>query len=166
VTVHTTLVANKADTLSAINTIQVICEAPDPNNPSVNTFSCGTGMGGGLLAAYDELKSERHRPGSRKTVVLLTDGQENICNPDPITIATQMRTEGFDVVVIALAIEDGPQYFCAHGYSTIYQYLQAISTCDLFFTAATVEDLPNIYATIPQSICQGENDNPCFYYPY
>jgi hypothetical protein len=166
VTMHTTLVANKADTLSAINTVQVICDAPDPNNPSVNIFSCGTGIGGGLLAAYDELKSERHVPGSRRTVVVLTDGQENICNPDPITIATQMRNEGFDIVVIALAIEDGPQYFCAHGYSTIYEYLQAISTCDLFYTAPTVEDLPNIYANIPSSICQGENDNPCFYYPY
>lgn len=82
---------------------------------------CWTGMGGGLQMAYDLLKGEdnvgSYSPGGlgmgarvcpdtatatnakwpRKVIILLTDGHENVCDPDPVTVATTIKGDRYGV---------------------------------------------------------------------
>ncbi|HYE32120.1 MAG TPA: VWA domain-containing protein [Methylomirabilota bacterium] len=119
-----------------------------PSAEECEISGCGTGIGGGLQVAQEELNSGRARSGARKVIVLLTDGMENINNPDPEELAEEIKGDGWVIVVIALAVP-----------STYHAYLQGLCSCDFFFAASSVDELPNIYARIPALICQKQNDS-------
>lgn len=161
-TLHQGLTNDRDLILAAIAQVDPVtwdhCDTP-------TAFVCATGIGAGLETAYDELASDRHNEGSRKTVVLLTDGMENICDPDPVVIAEQMRAEYIAIAVIALAIPAGVYGDCDGAAVVASEYLEGMTSCDLYFEADTADELPNIYARIPRLVCQAiADEDPCIYY--
>lgn len=163
-TTHIVLSPVKDDVFAALDSIKV--NEPCTVEPSVGVrlYRCATSIGGGLQAAYDELKSSRGVALSRKVVILLTDGTENICNPVPETVAAAMKAKNYTIVVIALAVPNENCKKCDGSSTTVHAYLTSLTSCSLFFTAATADDLLEIYSRLVWRICDGNLNNNCFYY--
>lgn len=121
-----------------------------------------TGIGGGLKKAYDEMVAHG-RSGARKVIVLLTDGMENICSPNPATVATTIKGAGIVIEVVALATDDVTVKDCASSSTTVNTFLTSLCSCNLFHTAASKDDLINIFSNIPNEICQA-NTGGCLTY--
>lgn len=168
VTVHTTLTNDQSVVEAAIAAIAPDFDQCVYTDPSTGRkrMTCLTGIGDGLQAAYDELTGVRASTGTRKCVILLTDGGNNLCAVDPEDVAQRMQEENFMVCVIGLAIGDGDGMArCAgKGLMMVKDWLPTLTNCDLFFDAPTVDDLPDVYASLPRLVCGYESD-PCFYYP-
>lgn len=166
-TVHTTLTNSQTAVESAINSVAPDfsqCIQTDPVTGK-KKLVCLTAIGGGLQAAFDELTSSRARANARKCVILLTDGGNNVCEIDPEDVAEEIRKHDFMLCVIGLAVGDDQMERCAgKGNAYVKSWLPTLTNCDLYFDAPTVDDLPNIYATLPRAVCGFESD-PCFYYP-
>lgn len=141
----------KADVDGAIGSITV---HDDPDSY--------TGIGAGLQKAFDELTAHG-RAGSRKLIVVLTDGMENICTPNPATVAAAIKAANITIVVVALATEDVSTKDCSNASTTVNTYLASLCSCSLFYTAATPEDLVDIMSRIPNVICNA-NSVGCLYY--
>jgi hypothetical protein len=162
-TEHIVLSPSKADILAAIQSVALsepcLYDLPDGGRGN----RCATGLGGGLQKAKDELLSSRSRSGVKKVVVLLTDGVENICTPDPIVLAAEMKGFNWIIVVVALSVPDDPIVVCAGAPTTAWAYLRQMAACNLFFSVSDAGAMTNLYANIPSTLCQQQGD-PCFYY--
>lgn len=164
-TLHIGLSTSKASVLAAIDEVTpnwTNCFAGSPL-PNVAQVNCATGIGGGLDTAKTELE-DNGRLAARKVMILLTDGMENICNPNPETVATSFKATGGIIVGIALAIPDVLTKTCTSVDITTHAYISSLTTCELFFAADEPDLLPNIYATLPGLICTAINNDPCLYY--
>ena len=167
VTIHTTLTNDQTVVESAVAAIAPDFDQCVYTDPSTGRkrLTCLTGIGDGLQAAYDELTGPRASGGTRKCVILLTDGGNNLCQVDPEDVAQQMQEQDFMVCVIGLAIGDSDNMVdCDGTVQVVKNWLPTLTNCDLYFDAPTVDDLPDVYASLPRLVCGYESD-PCFYYP-
>jgi len=125
---------------------------------------CWTGMGGGLQRAYDLLKGKddggvgmgaRVCPDTatatnamwpRKLIILLTDGHENVCNPDPVDVAGDIKDDRYGesgatnahdtmIAVVGFMLDSTTTIKrCSSGTptgssTTVGDYLKLISNC-------------------------------------
>lgn len=122
---------------------------------SMQIFSNGiqhTNIGDGILKAGNELNSSRHRNGSEKVMILLTDGvathpqmQGDSSHPESyaLSVAEQMKNSGIYVFSIGL------------GKDINLEFLSNIaSTPQDSYLAPTARDLVGIYSQIATKICQ------------
>lgn len=161
-TKHVVLSSSKPDVESAIDAVKVnvpcIYTLPDGGPAS----RCATAIGGGFAAAKEELLSSRARSGTRKIIVLLTDGLENICSPDPIVVSDEIKALNWVIVVIAANVPDALSVVC--GVKVLsHTWLKSLCSCDFFFTAQDQGDLNDVYSRIPSIICHKQGD-VCLYY--
>jgi len=164
-TLHIGLSTSKASILAAIDEVTpnwADCYTK-PINPGAGQVNCATGIGGGLDTAKVELNNNG-RLSARKVMILLTDGMENICTPNPETVATNFKASGGIIVGIALSIPDVLTASCTNAATTTHTYIAGLTSCGLFFAADDADLLPNIYATLPGLICKSISTNPCLYY--
>lgn len=165
VTVHTTLTNDQAGVESAVASIPPDfgqCVYTDPVTGR-RRMTCLTFIGTGLQAAYNELTSSRANPSSKKCVILISDGANNSCAVDPDTVAASIRAANMIFAVIALAVDDADRTVtCAGVVTNVKTWLESLTNCELFFDAATVDDLPDILARVPRITCDLDGD-PCFY---
>lgn len=111
-----------------------------------------TNLGGGLLAALEEIGSARHRAESKRVIVALTDGlaTEPTKPDDPkypetygIEAANKVKDENVQLYMIGL------------GKNVNSTYLQSIATDgDHYYFAATSKELKGIYDEIATKICK------------
>ncbi|TSC70471.1 MAG: hypothetical protein CEO12_306 [Parcubacteria group bacterium Gr01-1014_46] len=111
-----------------------------------------TNITGGLQNAFEELKSSRVRPESKKVVILLTDGipteptkigEPNYPSVSAQSLAMEIKSAGMDLFAIGL------------GKSASEDFLKSISTDDKhYFFAPSKETLSGIYSEIASSLCQ------------
>lgn len=138
----------------------------------VPTFICCTAIGAGMKLAGEELAADgRTDTDVRQMIVLLTDGDENICDPDPDTESVALRARGIIMVVIAAAVPLKQKTLeCAVPppafNRTVEDRMKTWTSCDLFFTAESAEELPDIYASLPRDICLALNDDQSCLYGY
>ena len=168
--------------------------SPDPEHlpedaPEQPT-GCWTGMGAALRLAYDLLqenltneegdplpgtRGEIDKDWPRKLIVLLTDGYENVCDPDPEQVAGEIKddrkgedgaTKAHDTMVYAIGfMVDQTQAIrrCpGSGGSTITaaSYLGTLANC--YANAATsltafpqsAAELSGVYTTLLNLICE------------
>lgn len=125
-TTDLTLTTDRREILEAINEFKVLGPCALMEGEGTR---CATGIGAGLLAAFNELSSDRTQQSHKRMAILITDGCNNLPFPDPLTIANEIKAAGFLLCVIAL---DAPT--CATD-------LQAIASPGLFFPSPTVFDL-------------------------
>lgn len=118
VTTHIKLAPTKESARAGVADIQVSDEC---GGKSTSLSTCATGIGGGLSAAYELLKSDG-KLGKRKVIVLLTDGHENVCETGkyPKVIADTIKA---DVERTASSITESSGTATAttseaHGFST------------------------------------------------
>lgn len=111
-----------------------------------------TNITAGLTDALNQIASSSARPGSKKAIVLLTDGiptfPVDINVPDfPVYSAQQVSKN---------IIESGIELFTIGlGKSVSEGFLKSISTDDNhYFLAPTKETLADIYSRIADSLCQ------------
>ena len=110
-----------------------------------------TNITGGLTDALNELKSSRGRIGSKKAIVLLTDGipteptKEGVADYPIISaevVANEIKTNGIALYTIGL------------GKNVSEGFLKSISTEEShYFNAPSKETLSNIYKKIGQDLC-------------
>ncbi len=118
---------------------------------TLSTSTENTNIAGGLSDSWNELRSERARPDSKKAIILLTDGiptePTDVSIPDyPVVsakkIAADIKASGIDIYTIGL------------GKNVSEDFLKYISTDDAhYFLAPTKENLAGIYAKISQNLC-------------
>jgi Mg-chelatase subunit ChlD len=115
---------------------------------------CWTGMGYGLQTAYDLLQAKEDGGDARETateistsprklIILLTDGHENVCDPDPILIAGDIRKDrtGGDqslltvahdtmIAVVGYLLDSGASIKRCNGTTTtVGNYLSLVANC-------------------------------------
>lgn len=112
----------------------------------------GTNITGGLLSAKDELTSGRARSGSKKVLVLLTDGmpteptkigETDFPSTSALQLANEAKSLGITVFTIGLgkSVSDG--------------FLKSLSSDDShYFYAPSKETLAGVYSTISSSLCE------------
>lgn len=158
---------------------------------------CWTSIGGGLQLAYDILKGEsddydlegevgaRVNPAGanawpRKLIILLTDGYENVCDPDPIAVATAIRadrlgqsgaTKAHDtmIAVVGFMLDSSKSIKRCSNNSpsgatvTVENYLKLIANCygndtanatSLTFFPTDHDGLKGLFGEILNTICQ------------
>jgi hypothetical protein len=110
-----------------------------------------TDIASALYAAFGELISTRHRPGSTPVVVLLSDGTPDDAT-EAMSAANQLKNAGVRLVTIALVPADQP---------LARDFLRTISSStDDAYAGVTTADLSRIYASIAESFCLGKNRRP------
>lgn len=131
---------------------------------SPSTLNCASGIGGGLQMAVQELNSVRARGGStQKVIILCTDGVENVCNPDPDTIATDAKNDGILIVVAAMEVPDLPFFDCTGTQVMSHDFLLGLSSSGLAYFVAS-EDFEALLSRIPNIICQNGYGYGAYYY--
>lgn len=110
-----------------------------------------TNITAGLTSAFDELKSNRSKLGSKRALILLTDGvptepkKEGVSDYPVISaqgVSTDMKNSGVHVYTIGLGQNIGEGF------------LKTISTDDShYFFAPTKNDLSAIYKKIADGLC-------------
>src|SRR6185503_7992612 len=103
-----------------------------------------TDIASALYAAWGELISRRHRPGSKSVVVLLSDGVPYDAMA-AMAAANQLKNAGARVVTIALA---------PAGQTAPRDFLRAISSsAEDAYAGVTMAELSRIYSSIAESFC-------------
>lgn len=144
------LTTNRDQVTTALDSI----ESHDPC-VSGAFLNCCTGIGGGLQLAMDELGSSRAQTGQvQKVIVLLTDGVEQICAPDPEIVAQAAKDAGILVIIVALDVPDATFVDCTGGTVSSHEYLTALSSYGLAYFEDS-DDLTDIFSRIPNIICEG-----------
>lgn len=110
-----------------------------------------TNIYGGLLDAFNELKSERSKNESKKAIILLTDGiptePKNKDIPDYPAISAQKLSKEIKDYGVTI-------YTIGLGKSASEGFLKSISTDDAhYFYAPTKETLGGIYDRIGTGLC-------------
>jgi hypothetical protein len=173
------LTSNVDDVLSALQDVmgELVTTCDVANVEEVPGYdilaTCNTAIGAGMHRAGEELDQNGRPEGVRKMIVLLTDGQENICIPNPDDEATALRDRGIIMVVIAAAIDlkafsDECVAQPGGGVArTVETRMKSWTTCQLFYSAPSAEQLPDIYSDLPRDICNQLNDpESCLNYGY
>lgn len=125
---------------------------------------CCTGIGGGFDEAGRELGNNARPLPVRQIVVLLSDGMENICDPDPDQVVTELRNNGVLIVCIAAAVPNAMADRCNGTKVPAHDYLRSLSSCNLFFAADSAADLGPVYATLPRALCVSIEAGGCAAY--
>ncbi|HIA01847.1 MAG TPA: VWA domain-containing protein [Myxococcales bacterium] len=131
-----------------------------------NLETCSTGMGGGLLEAYN-MMLEDPRKGKRRLIILITDGYENVCATGefPETVAATIKTdsassETVKPLIVAIGFRTlGAKTVrkCDNTSITVSAYLTSIASCDLYYAAQDTDELDQILQTIHEVICKLNN---------
>lgn len=129
------------------------------NQVEIGQIEDGTAIGLGLATSINRLK---YAPGKSKIIILLTDGNNNAGEIDPMTAADLARIMGIKIYTIG-AGRPGPSYFTARdpatGRSMVYQIEQldedilrqiARLTKGEYFRATDGQALANIYKQIDE----------------
>ena len=156
----------QAEAENAVSQIQV---AEACGGEGTNLETCSTGMGGGLLDAYN-MMLEDPRPGKRRLIILITDGYENVCAAGeyPETVATTIKadsgsSEAIKPLIVAIGFRTlGSKTVrkCDNTAITVENYLKtAIASCDLYYAAQDTSDLDQILQTVHEVICKQNNDD-------
>ncbi|PIQ66537.1 MAG: hypothetical protein COV96_00935 [Candidatus Zambryskibacteria bacterium CG11_big_fil_rev_8_21_14_0_20_42_18] len=123
------------------------------NDISIATTSAqNTNIGAGILSAREELNSLRHRKGTDKALVLLTDGVATL--PDKAGVKDYPKTHALESA--ELAKKDGISiYTIGLGKNVDVDLLKRIatSTSEAYFAPSTNE-LNDIYQQIATKICK------------
>ena len=106
-----------------------------------------TNSGAGLAIAGQEFISSRHNPGSRKVIILITDGITNEPQPSPEAFAlgqaARLANEGVEIYTIGLGININEAF------------LKDMATRpENMYTAVSAERLDVIYQDITRAICE------------
>ena len=157
---------------------------------------CWTGMGYGLEKAYDLLQAKEDGGDARKTatvestsprklIILLTDGHENVCEPDPIVVANTIRKDriGGDqdnltvahdtmIAVVGYLLDSGASIKrCNATTTTVGNYLSLVANCygkdsqgdtgsatALTYFPQDEAALKSVYSVILDTICDDNTD--------
>lgn len=160
-TVNGFLTTDKFSTYDSLDAI-----APNtPCSPDNATLNCATGIGAGIQRAVTELNSGRAQGGTtQKVIVVLTDGAENICVPDPVTEAAAAKADGFLIIVVALSLPDEDYTDCNGDYVSVHTVLNEISSSGMTYYVDDADELADIFSRIPQIICDGGYGYYGYYY--
>lgn len=148
--------------------IQAAVDAVQSNNPctTATALNCATGIGGGLDLGMQELTGPRARSGAvKKVLVLLTDGVEQICDPDPVTVAAAAKAADILIIIVALDVPDVDFVDCSSATVGSHNFLVDLSS----FGLAYFEDnngLTDIFSRIPNIICEGHYGYGYYNYIY
>lgn len=160
-TVNGFLTSDKFSTYDSLDSI-----APNtPCSPDDATLNCATGIGAGIQRAVTELNSGRAQGGTtQKVIVILTDGAENICVPDPVTEAAAAKADGFLIIVVALSLPDEDYTDCSGNYVSVHTVMNEISSSGMTYYVDDADELADIFSRIPQIICDGGYGYYGYYY--
>jgi len=210
--IHSPFNSTKTGVKDSILSIRVAYECGNEDTPSGLLHSeqaenapegCWTGMGRGLELAYELLQGDAYAadgftnlPGTRSTsntdpwprklIILLTDGYENVCSPDPEAIATSIRadisgssgTKAHDTMIYAIGfMVNSTQSIrrCSGVTMTAESYMGLIANCyansatSLTSFPQTAEDLNSVYTKLLALVCTDNlktnvgNDKACHY---
>lgn len=122
-----------------------------PNNPCLFPDSalgpssrCNIQIIGGLRAAWDELKSPRHRNDASRMIVLFVFGKDTVASDDAYNLAQTIKMDGIRIAVISLNTPIG-----------YVETLKGIATCGLFFPVDDPNLIIQAVQELPQMICYG-----------
>jgi Mg-chelatase subunit ChlD len=184
----------KSEALAVVDEIEI---SSDCEGPSKRLKGCYTGMGGGLDEAYNLLK-EDYRGATprtnypRKVIVLLTDGHENVCAPDPEVIAAKIVADRIGsstesnacntmIAVVGFTLDSTATVKRCNGASvTVDVFLKALGNCygnstssalSLVFYPQNIDDLKVTFTDAMRKICEDneqtgtgtDTDTPCEY---
>lgn len=146
-TLQLPLTGEASAVLAAADQLEIITPQFTPEPPYAEgqayRFWGATSLGGGLERAKEELESERARSSSRKVLVLITDGKENVNDPDPGTVAKAAKAAGRVVVVIGINV------------AADYQgTLEGLATRGHSHLLPHADNLAGILSRIPSDICR------------
>ena len=106
-----------------------------------------TNTGDAVIAAREELNSERHDTNARKVTVLLTDGRANAPGTNAeayaLTAAESLKGDGVEIFTIGL------------GDTVNQSFLESMASGEeYYFHAAEADTIDQIYRSITDAICE------------
>jgi len=187
--VHSKFLESYTAVEESVKTIQV---AEECKGKGKLLSGCWTGMGYGLQTAYDLLQAKGDGGDARETatetstsprklIILLTDGHENVCDPDPIVVAGDIRKDrtGGDqdlltvahdtmIAVVGYLLDSGASIKRCNGTTTtVGGYLSLVANCygrdsqgdsgastALTYFPQDEAELKEVYQGILDSICE------------
>lgn len=189
--VHASFMEDYTSVETAVKAIQVSDQCKGGTSTIVS--GCWTGMGYGLQRAYELLQEEARETATetstspRKLIILLTDGHENVCVPDPIVIAETIRKDRIGgnqddltvahdtmIAVVGYLLDSGASIKrCNATTTTVGNYLSLVANCygrdsqgdtgaatALTYFPQDEAALKNVYSVILDSICDDNETAP------
>ena len=167
----------KSEARTAVDEIKI---SSDCKGPSLTLEGCWTGMGGGLEEAYKLLQND-YRGATprtnypRKVIVLLTDGHENVCVPDPEVIAAKIVADRLGsstesnacntmIAVVGFTLDSTATVKKCNGASvTVDTFLKTLGNCynnstssalSLVFYPQNIDELKVTFTDAMRKICE------------